>query len=133
MYVIWIGWNVAMSVLFLGICDPSITRWWQLKYCLFSPLFGEDSQFDEHIFQMGWFNHQVDNITPLIWPGTFPSTSFRVDDFFSQFMVCPVGGSWELFTEPPMVPWKNRVLEDVETLSPNGLDIFHFNDGRKGR
>ena len=28
------------------------------KYFLFSPLFREDSQFDEHIFQMGWFNHQ---------------------------------------------------------------------------
>ena len=24
----------------------------------FSLLFGEDSHFDEHIFQMGWFNHQ---------------------------------------------------------------------------
>ena len=31
-------------------------RWWQLKYFLFSPLFGEMIQFDEHIFQMGW-NH----------------------------------------------------------------------------
>ena len=28
------------------------------KYFLFSTLFGEDFQFDEHIFQMGWFNHQ---------------------------------------------------------------------------
>ena len=28
----------------------------------FSPLLGEDSQFDEHIFQMGWFNHQLDNV-----------------------------------------------------------------------
>ena len=27
------------------------------KYFLFPPLPGEDSQFDEHIFQMGW-NHQ---------------------------------------------------------------------------
>ena len=25
---------------------------------LFSPLFGEDVQFDEHMFQRGWFNHQ---------------------------------------------------------------------------
>ena len=25
----------------------------------FSPLFGEDFQFDERIFQMGWFNHQL--------------------------------------------------------------------------
>ena len=28
------------------------------KYFLCSSLFGEDFQFDEHIFQMGWFNHQ---------------------------------------------------------------------------
>ena len=28
------------------------------KYFLCSPLFGEDDHFDEHIFQMGWFNHQ---------------------------------------------------------------------------
>ncbi len=30
------------------------------KYFSCSPLFGEDSHFDEHIFQMGWFNHQLD-------------------------------------------------------------------------
>ena len=36
-----------------------LTRWWQLKYFLISPLFGEDSQFDEHIFQLNW-NHQLD-------------------------------------------------------------------------
>ena len=29
------------------------------KHVLFSPLFGEDSHFDEHIFQRGWFNHQL--------------------------------------------------------------------------
>ena len=29
------------------------------KYFLFSPLFGENSHFDEHIFEMGWFNHQL--------------------------------------------------------------------------
>ena len=27
---------------------------------LFSPRFGQMIQFDEHIFQMGWFNHQLD-------------------------------------------------------------------------
>ena len=32
------------------------------KYFLFSPLLGEDSQFDEHIFQMGWFNHQPESL-----------------------------------------------------------------------
>ena len=28
------------------------------NYFLFPPLFGEDSHFDDHIFQVGWFNHQ---------------------------------------------------------------------------
>ena len=38
------------------------TRWWNFKYFLFSPLLGEDSQFDYMIsFQMGWFNHQLGN------------------------------------------------------------------------
>ncbi len=29
------------------------------KHFLFSSLFGEMIQFDDHIFQMGWFNHQL--------------------------------------------------------------------------
>ena len=29
------------------------------KHFLFSALLGEMIQFDEHIFQMGWFNHQL--------------------------------------------------------------------------
>ena len=27
-------------------------------FFMFTPILGEDSQFDEHIFQWGWFNHQ---------------------------------------------------------------------------
>ena len=27
---------------------------------IFTPEIGEMIQFDEHIFQMGWFNHQLD-------------------------------------------------------------------------
>ena len=30
------------------------------KYVLFPPLLGEMIQFDDHIFQMGWFNHHLD-------------------------------------------------------------------------
>ena len=30
------------------------------KYFFFLPLLGEDFQFDDHIFQRGWFNHQLD-------------------------------------------------------------------------
>ena len=31
------------------------------KYFSCSPLPGEMIQFDEHMFQMGWFNHQPEN------------------------------------------------------------------------
>ena len=35
-------------------------RWWQLKhFFIFTPdPWGRWTHFDEHIFQMGWFNHQ---------------------------------------------------------------------------
>ena len=41
---------------------PSIlfSRWWFQLFFIFTPNLGEDSHFDEHIFQMGWFNHQPD-------------------------------------------------------------------------
>ena len=35
------------------------------KYGLFSSLFGEMIQFDEHIFQMGWFNHQLAGVVAV--------------------------------------------------------------------
>ena len=30
-------------------------------FFIFTPKIGEDFQFDDHIFQMGWFNHQPEN------------------------------------------------------------------------
>ena len=59
-------WTVCVFIFFFG----GGVGWWELtifqflgggfKYFLFSPLLGEMIQFDEHIFQMGWFNHQPD-------------------------------------------------------------------------
>ncbi len=37
---------------------PRKTRWWFQTFFIFIPKLGEDFPFDEHIFQMGWFNHQ---------------------------------------------------------------------------
>ncbi len=34
-------------------------RWWFQIFVVFTPNLGEMIQFDEHIFQMGWFNHQL--------------------------------------------------------------------------
>ena len=96
---------------------------------LFSPFFGEDFQFDEHIFHMGWFNHQ-----PVIchdWCLGPPYTSC----FLSEHL--PVGRSrkdheltsWFFWRngsqtlkafncpkhpkDPPMEGWKNPFFEGV--------------------
>ena len=35
-----------------------VTRWWFQEFFIFTPKIGEMIQFDKHIFQVGWFNHQ---------------------------------------------------------------------------
>ena len=47
------------------------------KYFLFSSLPGEMIQFDEHIFQMGWFNHQL--ATKIAPDGKFFGVFFKKD------------------------------------------------------
>ena len=37
----------------------AFSRWWFQIFFVFTPNLGEDSHFDEHIFQMGWFNHPL--------------------------------------------------------------------------
>ena len=49
--------------------DGDRSGWWQFKYFLiFTPKMGEMIQFDEHIFEMGWFNHQLVISYPFIPP-----------------------------------------------------------------
>ena len=48
------------------------------EYFLFSPLPGEMIQFDEHIFQMGWFNHHLDKF-PI--PKNPDMSYLRIRDF----------------------------------------------------
>ena len=42
-----------------GIKLDANVSWWWFHFFSFLSLFGEMLQFDEHIFQMGWFNHQL--------------------------------------------------------------------------
>ena len=65
-------------------------------FFIFTPKIGEDSHFDEHIIQMGWFNHQPVQLAMLhmlvfagprvnIKPGR--STFFRSTHFSVWFAV----------------------------------------------
>ena len=58
-----------------GLMGCNVNNWGEVhhelvggfKYfsCSPLPLFGEMIQFDDHIFQMGWFNHQLDKSIEL--------------------------------------------------------------------
>ena len=74
----------------IGITLPEVWLGGGFKHFLFSPLFGEDSHFYEHIFQTGWFNHQLDvdvslqgEITPTRLPQveeiTMSETGLQLD------------------------------------------------------
>ena len=41
------------------------SRWWFQIFFIFTPKIGEDEPILTHIFQMGWFNHQL--VTPFPW------------------------------------------------------------------
>ena len=49
------GWVDGYKGIYLGGGNSNI-------FGIFTPKIGEDFHFDEHICQMGWFNHQLDNM-----------------------------------------------------------------------
>ena len=51
----FLGW-----IRLFDLSVESGSGWWLFQICVvFAPKIGEDSYFDEHIFQRGWFNHQL--------------------------------------------------------------------------
>jgi len=75
------------------------------KYFLFSPAFGEDEPILTHVFQRGWFNHQLDEIIETL-------LSFLGPDifFFWAFLLCV---AWNLELLESLVQPQNeaRVVE----------------------
>ena len=70
------------------------------KHFSFSPQPEEMIQLDEHIFQMGWFNHQL--LVVKIW-------SFGSDDFFCKlnmsFRVSEAVTPWKI-NDWNIIPWR---------------------------
>ncbi len=48
-----------------------VSRWWFQIFFIFTPIWGRWTQFDEHIFQMGW-KHQLGLFVRQISPDRFP-------------------------------------------------------------
>lgn len=44
----------------ISMCEyKTMTRWWLQVFFMFTPILGEDFQFDRIFFWRGWFNHQL--------------------------------------------------------------------------
>ena len=93
------------------------TRWWQLKYFLFSsPKLGKMNQFDEHIFQMGWFNHQ-----PVY---SYPA-KLTVSELLEHGRYC-----WILINQSSKAP-PTGVCETLKKHHPKKWWIFYQNKKRE--
>ena len=78
----WVYVCLCYRDIFTGLLHVTLSWWWFQIFFIFTPFLGEMIQFDEHIFQMGWLNHQpvVDIINHPFW-GTPIFGNIRIGDF----------------------------------------------------
>ena len=86
------------------------SRWWQLKDFLFSPrtLGKMNPIFDEHIFQVGWFNHQPANSSPVFSRPFFESMIFRTSRLVGYEKI-----PWRVYTLEKYPPRHTHKCQDV--------------------
>ena len=104
-----------------------LSGWW--LFFIFTPNIGEDSHFDEHVFERGWFNHQLVMVASF-----FPSEVFFFvevpEAWFIAFVVAAVhpvpwtqwNGTWES-TQIPGYTFRcsSRLMYNVRTGLINPL------------
>ena len=65
-----------------------LPRWWFQIFFTFTPNFAEDSHFDEHIIQMGWWKStnqlQAASLTCLLWCQDFDAPSSAIESAFRK-------------------------------------------------
>ena len=89
------------SLCFVSIDNKSWSRWW-FQIFSFTTNLGEMTQFDEHIFQMGCFNHQLVITAQRSW------TCWRDLEKAEDNVIFPFVVYW--------VPWLSWVIIDVDRV-----------------
>ena len=86
-----VGYKILLSHHFKTRC------WFQIFFCMFTPVSGEMIQFDEQIFQMGWWLNQRPrkcsmhrNFLPRGWLRGYSSTLGRGKEPFCAVDACRV-------------------------------------------
>ena len=87
----WISWSPGLSL--LEGFRTGFQRSGGFKLCLIFPLFGEDSHFHEHIFQMGW-NHQLVSQFKHLHSMSVSKTAARACSFPTVASGRSAGCSW---------------------------------------
>ena len=88
------------------------------------PLPGEMIQFDENIFQMGWFNHQPVNHWNLLqvyqleacerFGGFWLDTKLMVTEDWNPSVVPKIPITWDL----RLIPWPLKAMSEIDILLP---------------
>ena len=88
---------------------------------IFSPIWGRWTHFDEHIFQMGWFNHQLDIHQCGSEVGI---QKMMIDPHGSIFCIQKSGDDWKT----------KNVVSQTPSLGAGNSNIFgHFHPENWGR
>ena len=102
-----------------------VTRWWQLKYFfMFTPIPREMIQFDEHMFQTGWFNHQLGYIADRLDHDNLLD-DFCVWDFSSMFWPHKRARLKGSFYKDRFLGSKLLLFQGPAILQERQEDIFH--------
>ena len=104
----------------------STAGWWQLKdFLMFIPIWENDSQFDEHIFQWGW-NHQLDNITATTtWSSIINQLSVIISIINHQsslIILSPITRKFALILTILITDWTNQPASTIKSV----LTISHY-------
>ena len=75
---VWLQWKTNWK--FFPIEENALVGGF-IFFSILTPKIVEDSHFDEHIFQRGWFNHQLD--APLTLSTRLPSPPFFCSQAFA--------------------------------------------------
>ena len=72
---------------------------------IFTPKIGEMIQFDEHIFQMGWFNHQLGTLAACAGATPWPFLEFFLLLCILRTMFMDLARTYEVVL-PPSFQWQ---------------------------
>ena len=113
-----------VDVFFFSLMElQHITRWWFQTFFIFTTKWGDDPIWLAHIFQMGWFNHQLDNIGGFLG---LQQIEFWKSPSFGSFNFLPDVNVLSALLEPSILTWNLKILSSSTEHHLPIVSVFFF-------